>query len=201
MTKDMSIRHVPLALAVAIELGKALTPALAQTDHFVIDAQVRGMFKRDFTDIGTASLTYTSGREAAFRVQGDGRVSHPIDASIKFEYSVDMQFQIKGNTLRYVSKKNTSNEAGKELLSGIERIVPFVYLVKMLPRAPKGYTMSTPSGTYSLSYNSQGTEVGLTRDKTEVGRFFIQPAVRRFAQLQRFRITRSTGTNLLFTVR
>lgn len=191
--------HALISMVLAIEMMSI--PALAQTDRFAIDAQVRGLVKRDFNDIGTGELTYVSMRNAGFRIQGSGRVSHPIDASITFEYSVDMQFRLKGNTLQCVSKKNTSNEAGKELLSGIERIVPFVYLVKMLPRSPKGYTITTPSGTYSLVYNSNGTEVGLARDKVDVGRFFIRPTARGLAQLQRFRISRSSGTNLIFTVR
>ena len=206
MSVRTGIAHA--AVGIALLVGALIPPAAcAETVRFVVNAEARGIVKLDY-ELGSSSMTFTSEGGAGFRVQGGGRVAHPLDAAAIYEYDLDMRFALKGDHVEVVSKKNTSNAAGKEIMGKVQEILPFVYLSRTLPRTAKGYTLTSPEGVHVLSYagtaseiHTSDMEVSLKREGRELARFYVRPAVRGPGQLSRFLITRRSGANLMFVAR
>src|SRR5581483_3427662 len=105
------------------------------------------------------------------------------------------RFRLKADRLEVVSSHNTSNAVGKEILAKVENIFPFAYLSRALPISPKGYTLATRNGPYTMTYTGSGanTEVSVATGGREVARFFVRPAAHGLGALPSFRIIRRNG--------
>lgn len=176
----------------------------AQTISYAFQVRVEARALGSFGDLGTAIMKFTPEKNAGFRVQGGGDVVHPMDAAAVYRYTLDMRFQMKRDQIQVLSKKNTSNKAGEEILHIVEEILPFVYLAQVLPRAAKGYTLGGGGfGAHTLTYAGSAAEmeIALTRGTRPLATFFMKPAKSGPAQILRFRINRKSGTNLMFVPR
>lgn len=190
-------------LLACLALTLCATPLWAQSYTYAFQVQAEARVLGSFGSLGTATMTFTPERDAGFRVQGSGNVTHPLDAAVVYRYTLDMHFRMKGDQVQVVSRANTSNAAGKEILDVVEEILPFVYLAQVLPRAAKGYALSGAFGAHSMTYSGGPgeQEIHLTRGTRPLATFFVQPARSGPAHINRFRINRRSGTNLMFVPR
>lgn len=190
------MKRVLVCLALAF-LG---VPAHAQTYSYAFQVQAEAGALGTYGDLGSATMTFTPERDAGFRVQGAGDVKHPLDAAAVYRYTLDMRFRMKGDAVQVLSKKNTCNKAGQEILDLVEEILPFVYLAQVLPRAAKGYALSGAFGSHTLTFGAN-QEIALKRGARPLATFFVQPAKSGPARIERFRINRRNGANLMFVPR
>jgi hypothetical protein len=155
----------------------------ARSEVFAIDGEYQGFGRREFPGMGRATLKCTSEGDAAFRVLGGGQIVHPGDNAAVYEFKIDMRFRLRQNTVQVVSAKNSASSGGEDILQGIEKIAPFVYLVKTLPfptAADRRYTLTTPRGTFALSYAGTPArpDVTLQRGAKQIGRFSVSRGTR-----------------------
>jgi len=175
------------SLAMALTVGTST----AQVSRFQIDAQYRGAVKKSFSSIGQAGLKWVPGADGTVRVNGEGRVNHPKERSKVYEFGLDMQFRVTGDSIQYLASRNTCNAGSEGLKSRIERILPFVYLVASVPvngsRAPRLFR--TPHGEYRMRYGETSNHVEVTVEErnSQIGKFFLAKDAGTL-YLERFRI-------------
>jgi YD repeat-containing protein len=192
-----------LALALTFTLAAAAAvEASPRSTRFVIGAQYRGFVKKTFPDIGNAGLTFAPEPAGGFRITGAGRVVHPQDKNRVYRLDFDMQFRVKGDHIDYLAVKNRFNDGCADLASTIERVLPFVYLVQLLPRLRVGGSraLTTPHGIYTMVYGGAGerVEVTLNQGRAQVGKFFLKSAMTGTSRLERFRIPGKDSVALNF---
>lgn len=184
------VRVWMLVLAFASSAAMAAVPDLV--DRFAIDATFHFLGRQDYPGIGQCKLVYTKEPEAGFRVQVTGNVGHPADSAAGWDIKVDARYRMKGNTVQRLTLANSTSTGGDDLLSGIERVTPFMYLVQALPTPPdRKYTLTTPHGTFGLTYNGtdRAREIVIRLGNQEIARFFLQRSGKQ-SRITRFRIIR-----------
>jgi hypothetical protein len=162
----------------------------AQGIRFQIDAQYRGTVKKSFNSIGDAALNVRAGTGGDFKVGGTARVTHPKDHQKVYQVSLDMNFRLRGDTVEYKSAHNSCNAGSEGLMSGIQKLLPFVYLVTSLPANAHGpRDIKTPHGTYTMNCYSVGPRIEVTIEKEQnlAGKFFLNRSTDGWA-IERFRI-------------
>jgi hypothetical protein len=175
----------------------------AQADRYTIEAQYRGIVRKSFPGVGTAGLEFVKGTDGAFHARGQGRVVHPQDKSKVFQLGLDMRFRVKGDAIEYVATKNSCAKGSEELQSTMERVLPFVHLVRELPRpAGNRRSVTTPHGNFTLVYGGAGPKLEITvqQGATQVGKFFLTDGAPGAVRLERFRIPGKDSVALQFTV-
>lgn len=104
----------------------------AVVERYHLNAQYRGGVKKGFSDIGSGSVAFHRLGEKSFRVRMKGSVEHPDNRQI-YSLELSMWFELDGATVVDVRQDNRYNERAQEYRDRVEKIVPFVYLVKFLP--------------------------------------------------------------------
>ena len=193
----MAMRRTTICALMAL-----LSVAAAHADRFVIEAQYRGIVKKSFPDVGVAGLECVKEANGGFRIHGEGKVTHPQDKSKVFQLGLDMKFRVNGDTVEYVKTQNSCNKGSEDLRECMERVLPFVHLVRDLPR-PTGNrrSLSTPHGVFTLVYGARGakTEVTVQQGSAHIGKFFLGTGAPGTARLERFRIPGKDSVSLQFT--
>jgi len=128
-----------LALVLILSMAK---PSAAQDERPIIErysfnAQYRGGVKKGFSDIGNGSVAFHPLAENEFRVRLKGSVRHPENREI-YSLELSMWFRLEGATVVVVREDNQYNERAKEYRDRVEKVVPFLYLVKFFPVPASG---------------------------------------------------------------
>lgn len=191
-----------LLLIVLGSLSVPVAEAAPRAERFVIDAQYRGLVRKNFPEIGTAGLSFATEAGGAFRVSGSGRVVHPQDNSKVFEVTLDMRFRVRGGRVESVTSQNSCSRGSEELRASIERLLPFIYLVQHLP-APQGkrHALGTPGGACTMVYGGSAArpEVVVMSGSAQLGKFFLSRAGAGPVRLERFRVPGKGSVSLQFT--
>ena len=199
----MQIRfgQVRLGLVAAAVMVFSAGNAAALSDRYVIDAQYRGMVKKDFPAIGSASLTFT-GSGGNVRASGAGRVTNPQDKS-KLDIGVDMTFRVQPASVQVTASNNRGN-ADAQMANAMKKVVPFMYYVRQMPPQASGTQKSvTMNGSpYTLAYSGSGSriEVALQQGGQQLGKFFLAKSPSTGSlRLERFRVAAQDSVVLNFT--
>ena len=185
----------------AVLASLSVAASQAQVVQFHVGAQYRGVVKKSFDSIGTAGIQIARRDDGGFRVQGSGKVTHPKEKSKVYEFAIDMQFRLNGEVVEYVSSKSSCNAGSEGLKTRIERLMPFLYLVRALPPGTAPRTVRTPHGSYALKYADLGQrlEVTVEEGRALVGKFFLAKDASGLS-LEKFRIpTKDDNVTLNFT--
>jgi hypothetical protein len=184
MTKQSSIGLlsflIGLGLALPVALGQSASPAATRgyLDKFLVDASVAGNLRPDLRELGRGAVQYVPLGDAGFRLRAAGHVEHRQKHTV-YKFKIDMSFALVGRKLTVTANGNTFNEPAAEFRNKIERIVPFIYLVKFLPIPgpldEPSRTYLSKTGYFVLRYKrlDSGTEVSLHQDDELVARFSL----------------------------
>lgn len=186
------VRSCATVLVLVLTCGVAGAAVPQLVDRFSIDATFHFLGRQEYPGIGQCKLVYTKEPDAGFRVQIDGNVGHPQDAAAGWDIKLVGRYKMKGNSVQRVSLSNTTSMGGADLLSGIERVAPFMYLVQALPTPPdRKYTLTTPHGTFALSYagSDRAPEVIIRHGTQEIARFYVERSAGQ-VRITSFRIIR-----------
>ena len=170
--------------------------AAGLAEEYSVNAQYRGAVNKGFRQLGTGSASYESLGGSAFRVRAKGEVKHPENDKI-YQFDIAQTFRVNGDSVSLTgTEKKQINAAAAPHESRISELIPFAYLVRLMPAPDEGgdpvRTLSYRGQTYALRYrNAEGrTEVDLYKGDSLVGKFFMAgPLVAgRPARVSKFRI-------------
>jgi hypothetical protein len=170
---------IGLGLVVAAGAQPA-SPAASRgyLDKFLVDASVAGNIRPDLRELGRSAVQYLPLSETDFRLRAAGLVEHRQKKTV-YKFKIDMSFALQGRKLTVTANANSFNKAADEFRNKIERIVPFIYLVKFLPVPgpldEPSRTYQSRTGYFVLRYKriDLGVEVSLHQDDELVARFTL----------------------------
>lgn len=151
-------------------LSAATAPNLP--DRYRVDAAVGGVVRRDLREIGAAQLSYSE----PFRVRGAAQVEHREKKKV-YRFNLDMAFKLEGRRLRVLDNKSRFSADSAELRDKVERVVPFLYLLRTLPVPTEAEeptrTYLAKHGYFVLRYarRERWIEATLHQDDELVGTF------------------------------
>jgi hypothetical protein len=175
----------------------------APVDHFLVDAAVGGVVRRDLRDIGKAALQYVPLKDA-FRLRGSAQVRNP-DKKKDYRFQLDMTFRTSGRKLEVVEDRSTFAGDAAEVRDRVQRVVPFIYLVRTLPVPgdldEPSRTWLARHGYFVLRYARRETfvEATLHQDDQLVGKFRLVPHPGAPNDVDRIEIPAAENVTVLFT--
>lgn len=186
--------------------ANAQTPPAAprpQTERFLVNAAVSGVVRSNLKDLGRASVQCLELPNHKFRVRAGGSVSNP-EKKKAYKFAVDMTFSLAGRRFSIVSSGNRYNADAQEFRDRVERVVPFLHLVKSLPVPSTADEPSrsflAPHGYFVLRYRrtERQVEVSLHQDDSLVARFFLSDGFGRPNILEKFLIPANPEVTINF---
>lgn len=173
-------------------------------ERYQLNAQYRGGIKKGFPEIGSGNVSFHRLGEREFRVRLKGSVEHPDNHQI-YSLELSMWFRLEGATVVDVRDDNRYNERAEEYRERVERMIPFIYLVKFLPVPVAG---DEPSRRYRYRGKEYSIRYVRTRNRIEatvyerddvVAKFFILPSPRDVPLLfEKFRVPAEQDLMLSF---
>jgi hypothetical protein len=199
------MRFLGVWVAAFVLVSTSMAETAPVTDRFHVDAAVAGVVRRDLRDIGKAALQYVPLGDKRFRLKGAADVVHSRKRK-HYRFQLDMTVELAGHRLRVAENLSRFDGDAAEVREQVERVVPFLYLVRMLP--PPGPT-DEPSrtwlarhGLFVLRYERRETlvEASLHQDDALVARFEITPRGSAAPLLERVSIPTTEQVTVRFTL-
>lgn len=183
--------------------SQALAPG-AVVEQYKVNAQYRGGVKKGFSDIGKGTAVFTPQDGSRFSVKLDGSVENP-ESKEQYSFWLDMDFQYTASgQIKVLRNGSRYSSRAIEYRERIEKVVPFVYLVKFQP-------LPAPDGEPSRGFRFAGTEYVLRYVPTErhveaslyegdslVGKFFLLRSDRMPLVFEKFRVPTEGNVVLSF---
>lgn len=180
-----------------------MTPG-SVVEQYRVNAQYRGGVKKGFSDIGRGTAVFTPQGGARFSVKLDGTVENPEDKE-QYSFWLDMDFQsTAAGQIKILRNGSRYSTRAIEYRERIEKVVPFVYLVKFLPipgtdaEPTRGFRFA---GTeYVLRYvpTERHVEASLYEGDSLVGKFFLLRGDRLPLVFEKFRVPTEGNVVLSF---
>jgi hypothetical protein len=147
-------------------------------EQYQVNAQYRGGIKKGFRDIGRGRATYLALGGSRFSIRLEASVENPDNHEV-FTMVVDMDFQASGPSIRATRNDSRYSANAVEYRDRVERVVPFVYLVKFTSMPVAGEEPSRlfrfKGVEYVMRYvpTEKHVEASLFEGDSLVGKFFL----------------------------
>lgn len=191
-------------LAALVMVEPAMAEVTPVTDRFHVDAAVAGVVRRDLRDIGKAALQYVPLGEKRFRLKGAADVEHR-EKKKRYRFQLDMTVELAGHRLHVAENLNRFDGDSAEVRERVERVVPFLYLVRMLPvpgpTEEPARTWLARHGLFVMRYARREAfvEASLYQDDELVARFEVTPRGAGAPHLERIAIPAAKQVTVRFT--
>lgn len=170
----------------------------------MVDASVGGVVRRDLRELGKAALQYLPLEAGRFRLRGAADVEHR-EKKKRYRFQLDMTVQVAGHHLTVLENRNRFDGDAAGIRERVERVVPFLYLARMLPvPAPAeepARTWLARHGLFVMRYLRREAlvEASLYQDDALVARFELEPRGLAPPRLDRIAIPASEHVMVRFT--
>ncbi|MBI4860657.1 MAG: hypothetical protein HY815_10410 [Candidatus Riflebacteria bacterium] len=167
-----------LTLVVLVGAARAGSESVVSVDRFRIDAEVNGVARSNLRELGKAAVRSEQLADR-FRITAQAQVNHPEKKRL-YKFAIDMTCSLTSRKLTVLEAANRFNAAAREVKDPVERVLPFMYVVKFLPvpgpAEEPARTFLARHGYFMLRYaRLEGrVEVSLYHDDSLVGRFYLR---------------------------
>lgn len=183
--------------------SKIVAPAGAIVEQYRLNAQYRGTVKKGFNDIGRGYGSYLPGASGQFSVKLDGSVEDPESKDI-YKFYLEMTFQAQNGQIRDLGNKNKYSSNAQDYHDRVEKVVPFIHLVKFTPPPRPGEEPTRiyryRGKEYHLRYMTaeRNIEATLNEGDTMIGKFFLSRDPATPLGIEKFRVPTEGNVVLSF---
>jgi hypothetical protein len=183
--------------------GGVVLARAPEIERFVVEAAVGGVVRSNLRDLGRAIVEHSPPGERPMRIRARAQVRDPEKNKL-YRFAIDMAYGLALRRLTVIESRNRFNTDAAQFRINVERVAPFVHLVRILPvpgpADEPSRTFIAPHGYFVLRYRrtESGVEASLHQDDELVARFGLSERSNRPCEIEWFTIPSTAEVTISF---